>query len=197
MMRLPASPAPFIAATTSSLAAGCLSCSMKTLPSLVTLTKSGSGAFSVLFTAACLALGNSTLLPRWSMGVTTMKMMRSTSTTSTSGVMLMSERTPPLVPTSMLMASGLRSRGGRAGRLHAGVGERLVEAALLEEEVHQLVGGVGDVHRHLLHAVGEVVEHHQRGDGDEQAEGGGDERLRDAGGHRGEAARAGGGHQLE
>src|SRR2546426_5438497 len=46
---------------------------------------------------ACLALGSSTLLPRWSIGVTTMKMMSSTSTTSTSGVMLMSERTPLLV----------------------------------------------------------------------------------------------------
>src|SRR3954464_13626651 len=93
---------------------------------------------------ACLAFGSSTLLPRWSIGVTTMKMMSSTSTTSTSGVMLMSERTPPLVPTSMLMASGLRSRSGRARRLDAGVGERLVEAALLEEEVHQFVGGVSD-----------------------------------------------------
>src|SRR5207237_657278 len=99
-------------------------------------------------------------------------------------------------------AHGLCLRGGGRGggdRLGADarVRERLVEAAFLEEEVDQLVGGVGDVHRHLLHPVGEVVEHHQRRDGDQQAEGGGDERLGDADRDGGEAAGAGGGHQLE
>ena len=49
-----------------------------------------------------LASGRVTALPRWSMGVITMKMMRSTSTTSTSGVTLMSLLTP-LLPTSIDM----------------------------------------------------------------------------------------------
>ena len=48
----------------------------------------------------CLASGSVTGLPRWSMGVITMKMISSTSTTSTSGVTLMSLRTD-LEPTSM------------------------------------------------------------------------------------------------
>src|SRR5881275_480559 len=62
-------------------------------PLFVTVTKRGSGCPCVAV-ATCRALGSSTCLPRWSMGVTTMKMINSTSTTSTSGVMLMSERTP-------------------------------------------------------------------------------------------------------
>src|SRR5438477_12297735 len=104
--------------------------------------KAGSGPCCP--TAACLALGSSTALPRWSMGVTTMKMMSSTSTTSTSGVMLMSERTPPLLSTSIPIGLGLHPRSGSRGRLHgAGVGAGLVEAAFLEEEVDQLVAGVG------------------------------------------------------
>src|SRR6266478_4634081 len=99
--RLPASAAPLMAAMTSSCFAGVLSCSMYTLPSLVTLMNAGSAPWPV---TACFALGSSTLFPRWSMGVTTMKMMRSTRTTSTSGVMLMSERTPLFAPTSIPMA---------------------------------------------------------------------------------------------
>ncbi len=41
-----------------------------------------------------LAWGSTTGFPRWSIGVMTMKMMSSTSTTSTSGVTLMSLLTP-------------------------------------------------------------------------------------------------------
>src|SRR5712692_1964996 len=207
MTRLPSATAPFIASMSCSGEAGCLSLSMYVFPSAVTLTKSGSGPCA-LFWTAFRALGSSTLFPRWSMGVTTMKMIRSTSTTSTSGVMLMSERTPDFAPMSIAMgrSSGLgrrRPRGGGGGGggggllVRARVRQRLVEPAFLEEEVDQLVGGVGDVHRHLLHPVRQVVEHHQRGDGDEQAERRGHQRLGDAGRHRGEAAGAGGRHQLE
>src|SRR5438270_506392 len=159
---------------------------------------------------ACVWSGSSgtrTAISFSSRGVSTMQMMRSTSTTSTSGVMLMSERTPLFAPMSIAMSScSLRLRrrrpdGGGRGRgwllVGAGVRQRLVEPAFLEEEVHQLVGGVGDVDRHLLHAIGQVVEHHQRGDGHEQAEGRSHQRLGDARRNRGETARAGGGHELE
>src|SRR3954454_14354603 len=164
--------------------------------------KRGSGP-GALFATACRALGRSTLFPRWSMGVITMKMMRRTSTTSTSGVTLMSDRTPPLVPTSIAMAGFLYLRGRRGrrarrpcrrlggGRRHlvrAGIRQRLVEAPFLEEEVDQLVRGVGDVDGHLFHAVRQVVEHHQRGNGDEEAERRRHQRLRDACRHGSEAA---------
>src|SRR5437588_1639761 len=98
-----------------------------------------------------------------------MKMMSRTSTTSTSGVMLISERTPLFAPTSIPIgySSGLRLRRARAGRgrrrrrrLLVGprVRQRLVETAFLEEEVDQLIRRVRDVDRHLFHAVGQVVE---------------------------------------
>ncbi len=70
--------------------------------------------------AAWTALGSSTLLPRWSMGVITMKIIKSTSTTSTSGVMLMSDLTAArLLPTSMLIAVSyaLGAGGGTAAGL--------------------------------------------------------------------------------
>src|SRR5436309_1119075 len=111
-------------------------------------------------------------------GVSTMKMMSSTRTTSTSGVMLMSERTPPLLSTSIPIGLGLHPGSGSRGRLHgAGVGQGLVEAAFLEEEVDQLVGSVGDVDAHLFDAVGQVVVHHQGRNRDQQTEGRRDQSL--------------------
>src|SRR5438067_12127842 len=136
-----------MAATTCSCVAGVLSCSTKTSPVLVTLMNAGSAPCPV---TACFALGSSTLFPRWSMGVITMKMIRSTSTTSTSGVMLMSERTPLLVASNP-MALRLCCRGGRGGGLAcARARQGLVESPFLEEEVDQLVAGVGDVDAHLF-----------------------------------------------
>ena len=61
----------------------------------------------------CLASGSWTGFPRCSIGVMTMKMMRSTSTTSTSGVTLMSLFTD-LLPRSIDIASG--SWGASWGR---------------------------------------------------------------------------------
>src|SRR5947207_115918 len=56
-------------------------------------------------------------------GVSTMKMIRSTSTTSTSGVMLMSERGPFLAPTSMpILAPALQLFGGERDALELGLG---------------------------------------------------------------------------
>src|SRR4051794_21661523 len=115
--------------------------------------KSGSGP-GALFAPACRAFGRSTLLPRSSMGGITMKMMSRTSTPSTRGVTLMSDRTPSFVPTSIAMVGflhlggrrGRRARrpcgrlgGGRRHLVRAGIRQRLVEAPFLEEEVDQLV----------------------------------------------------------
>src|SRR5512137_916820 len=155
--------------------------SMKAFPSRVTERMMGSPPD--LSSLTSFASGRVTALPRWSRGVITMKMMSSTSTTSTSGVTLMSLLTP-LLPTSIDMTG--TPRYARTGL-----------AAFLDEEVHELGGGVVHVHLDLLHLVREVVEEHHGGDGHEQAEGGGHERLGDAGGHGAQAAGAGGGHGLE
>src|SRR5438552_3320613 len=159
-----------------------------------TCVRSGGGG-SVIWSGG-MSSGTRTPISFSISGVSTMKMMSSTSTTSTSGVMLMSERTPPLLPTSIPICLRLHSRMLR-GLERARVGERLVETAFLEEEVDQLVGGVGDVDGHLVDAVGQVVVHHQGRDRDEQTESGRDQRLRDAGRHRRQTAGAGGCHQLE
>ena len=52
-------------------------------------------------------------------------------------------------------------------------------AELLGDHVEELVGGLADVHRARIHPALQVVEDHDRRDGDEEAEGGGDERLGD------------------
>jgi hypothetical protein len=65
---------------------------MKVLPSAVTDRRIGSPPF--LSSESILARGSTTAFPRCRRGVMTMKMMSSTSTTSTSGVTLMSLFTP-------------------------------------------------------------------------------------------------------
>src|SRR5436190_24203752 len=125
--------------------------------------------FSSGFFAGLFVWGSFTDWPFWSMGVTTMKMIRSTSTTSTSGVTLMSALTLGLL-------SSIR------------------DSMLLQEEVDELGGGVGHLDLEALETVREVVEGHDRRDGDEQSERGRDQRLGDAGGDRADSARAAGGH---
>src|SRR4051794_21486274 len=106
--------------------------------------------------AAFLASGRRTSLPRWSSGVTTMKMMSSTSTTSTRGVTLMSlfgPRTEPVLNAILGYAPG----------------------HLVEDLVRR---------RRDLHGAGvdpglQVVEGHDRRDGDDQTEGGGHQGLGD------------------
>src|SRR5262245_2245208 len=113
------------------------------------------------------AFGSTTGGPFWSIGVTTMKMMSSTSTTSTRGVTLMSERT---LSTLTLCIQGF---------------------VLLEEEIHELGGGVRHLDLEPLEPRREVVERHDRGDGDEDPERRRDERLGDTLGHRRKTAGAG------
>src|SRR5215510_2637109 len=131
-------------------------------------------AFSSGFFGGLAVVGSCTAGPFWSMGVTTMKMISSTRTTSTSGVTLISDFTA-----SALMTLCMR---------------RLV---LLQEEVHELRGGVGHLDLEALEPGREVVERHDRGDRDEEPERGRDQRLGDSGGDRADAAGAGGRHARE
>src|SRR5262245_26511222 len=82
------------------------------------------------------AFGSTTGGPFWSIGVTTMKMMSSTSTTSTRGVTLMSERTLSTLTLCM---------------------QRFV---LLQEEVHELGRRVRHLDLEPLEPGREVVERH-------------------------------------
>src|SRR5512141_1932964 len=161
--------------------------SMKVRPSEVMESRMGSPpCFS---SDTSFARGSCTGLPRWSSGVITMKMMSSTRTTSTSGVTLMSLLTP-LLPMSIDTIRSPSPRGLLAA--HGGLG-----LTFLEEVVDELVGGVVDVDLHVLDAVRQIVEHHDGRDRHEEAEGGRDERFRDAGRHGAETARAGSRHRLE
>src|SRR6188474_2063380 len=108
-------------------------------------------------------MGRVTAAPFCSMGVTTMKMISSTSITSTSGVTLMLELTLPL-------------------------GNSTADSLLLQEEGHHVGGRVGHLDLEALVDIGEVVVAHDRGDGDQEPHRGGHQRLRDPGRHRCDAA---------
>src|ERR1700722_10994110 len=143
--------------------------------------------------AACMVMGflvftRSTLTPLVSMGVMTMKMMSSTSITSTMGVTLMSatgggafffsipksfrrrgaEYKPR--PFRIQLASRTLLRG--AGALHT-----------LQEVIQKLGAGVTHLHVERVNAVGEVVEGPNRGDGHEQTDSGGAQRFRNTARH--------------
>src|SRR5579862_903846 len=138
----------------------------------------------------------STLMPFCNIGVTTMKMISSTSITSTMGVTLISELT--FLPSSrfanaislnlpnfsrdIATASSWegpalkRSSAGQA--THSGIKLPAI-AALLEEVVDQFARRVVHFDVERFHATGQVVEHHDGGDGDEQADGRRNQRFRD------------------
>src|SRR5436309_602901 len=88
-------------------------------------------------TSACVSGGISMSNPFCSSGVTTMKMMRSTRQTSTSGVTLMSDFTSPAPPLPTCMGSHSLSAHG--------------DVLLLNEEVH-------DLRRGVVHLQDEVVD---------------------------------------
>src|SRR5688572_5451812 len=102
----------------------------------------------------CTVTGSSTACPRCSMGVMTMKMIRSTRTTSTRGVTLMSPF-GPLAPPVLRLAC-----------------MRLARPQEPVEDVR--LDGV-DVDLELLHASVEVVEDPDGRDGHEQPEGRGEQ----------------------
>src|ERR1017187_6900622 len=62
-----------------------------------------------------------------------------------------------------------------------------LQVALLDEVVHQFAGAVVHLDVERLHPVGEVVERHDGGDGDEQAESRRYQRFRNAAGDRADA----------
>src|SRR5512134_1595949 len=130
--------------------------------------------------ALAFAWGRFTSTPWVSIGAVTMKMMRSTSITSTRGVTLISaiiRRSPLLLPVE------------RAIALH------LVDVAF--EEVDELDGEAVDPRRDRPDPVEEVVVRHDRGDRGDQPRRRGDQGLRDAGGHGGERCAPGSGDSRE
>src|SRR5512143_1899140 len=142
------------------------------------------------------ACGSFTSTPFWSMGVMTMKMMSRTIMMSAMGVTLMSAIGPPfLPPTAIAMGVLLVSQTGAPRDPGPSATARL--GALLDEVVEELGAGVVHLHVEALDLAVEVVERPHRGDGHEEAERGGDQRLRDAGRDRGDAARAREGHARE
>src|SRR6185437_4033142 len=142
-----------------------------------------------------LTLARSTLTPFCNMGVMTMKMISSTSITSTMGVTLMLELT--LAPSFLLLIAMACSPSAR-NSLSACRGKRPVRSAVcarpgrspsvglpanapaLQEVVNQFARRVIHLHVESFHAAREIVEHHHGRDGDEQTAGGGYQRLRNA-----------------
>src|SRR5262245_55584765 len=113
------------------------------------------------------ALGRLTSIPRYIMGAVSMKMRRSTRTTSTNGMMLVSASVEWVRPPSA--ASGLNIlRGPRHPRRRTAQ-----EVEEVQREAVHLRGPVS-------HAVDEEVVPHHRGDGCTEPGGGGDEGLGDA-----------------
>src|SRR5215472_4715560 len=133
--------------------------SKKILPSRLTATISASSLSASGIWMGLVVLANSTACPFCNMGVITMKMISNTSITSTIGVTLMLEFTlAPSFRTAIAMVpSGLPPN--RAGPL--------------QEVIHQFAGRVVHLHVKRLHLAGEVVEHHDGGDGHEQSQSGG------------------------
>src|SRR5690348_12827543 len=143
-------------------------------------TTSGSSTRIGRFVAS--ARGRATSTPWWSMGAAIMKMISSTSITSTSGVTLMSASTgsssfppkPPPPPRLNAMASPPRFLG---------------EVPL--GQVEELEGEVLEAAAEDADPVREVVVADERRDGGGQAGGRVDERLGDAGRHGHDRGRAG------
>src|SRR5579864_8389463 len=163
---------------------------------------SASGICSGLFTFAM-----STLIPFCNMGVTTMKMISRTSITSTMGVTLISEVTfaPSFrfeiaidIPRyAAIRTFLLRFEVGEVRRWSAPAPDKQLTAetrprssyrlpaniaALLQEVVDQFARRVIHLDVERFHAAGQVVEHHDGRDGDEQPDGSRDQRFRDTAG---------------
>src|SRR5215467_4787627 len=169
-----------------------------TLPSRVTAIRIAS-----LLSASCMAIGflvftMSTCTPCCNMGVMTMKMISSTSITSTMGVTLMSDTgcssraflnstfivillelgrqnlgrpAPPPYQLAGFPWKGLLARAGAA-------------LGPLQEVVDQLGARVAHLHVKGLNLVGEIVEGPDGGESNEQTDSGGDQRFGNTSGHR-------------
>src|ERR1700744_2943273 len=126
-------------------------------------------------------LGTATSMPDCSTGAVSMKMTRSTSTTSTSGVMLMSASADLVRPSALVNAT--------AGLLHCFALTRALplQRILLRPQgdlfhaVQQLTGKVVHARAKFADARGELVVGDDRRDGDDQSRSGGNEGLGDTG----------------
>src|SRR3954471_2087673 len=145
------------------------------------------------------ACGGSALNPAIRAGATTMKMIRSTSMTSTIGVTFGVDATPAPPPADIAIASYLGGTAERSGRDRAGA--RRVELAreartaeltadALDEVVDHFLRHVRHLGREVVDLRREVVERPHRRDGDEESKGRRDERFGDTTADRRETARA-------
>src|SRR5688500_1054918 len=149
------------------------------LPSWVTASVIG-GVFLLSGFSASVACGSSTLTLCDINGAVIMKMMSSTSITSTRGVTLISAIGPPLSLPELKAMVLLRQRDCLA------LAADCADSRAGGEEVVQVVGegvelAVGDA----VQAHEDVVREHRR-NGDEQADRGHDQRLADRAGHGGD-----------
>src|SRR5579859_3740849 len=152
------------------------------------------------------SFGGSAVNPANSAGVTTMKMMSSTSMTSTIGVTFGVDWTPPPPPADIAIerfscAYGLlRDRAAaRAGSVELTREPRAAKLArhALDEVVDHFLRHVCHLGREVLDLRLEVVVGPHRGNGDQQTEGRRDQRLGDTTADRGQTAGARLGHTGE
>src|SRR5712671_6459853 len=153
------------------------------------------------------AFGRVTVMPCCNSGATSIMIMRSTSMTSTSGVTLISDLTPPLAPPRSIPMVNLLSNlvltfrdmtGGRVPALkHPIPGTSYQLRGLPDEEVDELRRGIVHFDVEVLDAAGEVVVEPHRRNRDDQPERGLDERFRNADRHGADAGRSAGTDALE
>src|SRR6266481_3907916 len=178
-----------------------------TLSSRVMATSSASSLSASCIAVGLLTLAISTETPCCNMGVTTMKMMSSTSITSTIGVTLMSEVTFAASfrfandmefcllrmcltrPTPKLLVECRASPPGWTGEtpVPPSLSNSWVQplpillgpahAPALQEVIDQFARRIIHLHDERFHATGQIVEHHNRRNRHEQANCGGHKRF--------------------
>src|SRR5271165_2171646 len=151
----------------------------KILPSRMTAISRASSLSASGIGVGLATLAMSTLTPFCSIGVMTIKMISSTSITSTIGVTLMLEFT--FDPSSRFtIAISSTSPLFLNSAVYGCAGLRLPAdgPATLQEVVNQLARAVVHFHVEGFHLVGEIVEHHDGRDGDEQSDSGGHQGFR-------------------
>src|SRR4051794_36750786 len=132
-------------------------------------------------------LGTATSMPDCSTGAVIMKMMSSTSTTSTSGVMLMSASEDCVLPLLLVKAT----RGLPLDRVNARAQGYFFHA------VEHFAGEVVEASAELAKACPKAVVGDNGGNSDEKSGGGGDECFGDSGSDGAQGCRTGGSETVE